>query len=196
MRNRCFLVLFASVLAVSACGADSGDGAEVATETDAGNDAAMNDVLGGNQASGPAALPTDAAGFVAAVGASDLYEIQSSALARQKATSPELRGFAQRLEREHGQSAAELKSAAAQAGITAEPALDAEKQAMLDELKAASGKAFDAKYLDQQRLAHQKTLMLLQNYANSGDNDALKSFADKARTMVEQHGDELNYMRS
>lgn len=196
MRNPWFPVVLASALALSACGADSGGGAEVAPETDAGNDAAMNEVLGGNQASSaPASLPTDAAGFVAAVGASDLYEIQSSALARQKATSADLRSYAQRLEREHGQSAAELKRAAAQAGITASPSLDAEKQAMLDELKAASGPAFDARYLEQQRLAHQKTLMMLQNYANSGENDALKAFADKARTMVEQHGDALNYMR-
>ena len=196
MRNRCSLVLFASALALSACGAENGGGAEVATETDAGNDAAMNDVLGGNQpAAAPAALPTDAAGFVAAVGASDLYEIQSSALAREKATSADLRSYAQRLEREHGQSATELKSAAAKAGITAAPALDAEKQAMLDELKAASGPAFDAKYLEQQRLAHQKALMVLQNYSNSGDNEALKAFADNARTMVEQHGDALNSMR-
>lgn len=146
-------------------------------------------------AAAPAALPTDAAGFVAALGASDLYEIRSSALARSKAASADLRSFAQRLEREHAGSSAQLKAAAAAAGITAEPALDPDKQAMIAALEGASGPAFDALYLDQQRLAHQTTLMLLQNYAGSGDNAALKAHADKARAMVEVHADLLNYMR-
>lgn len=188
MRGTC---LAAAMLVLAACGQDRPS--EVAAETDAAaNDAAMNDVLGSDR---PAPLPTDAAGFVAALGASDLYEIQSSALARDKAASADLRSFAQRLEREHRQSSAQLKSAAAAAGITAEPALDADKQALLDALKAASGTEFDRLYLDQQRLAHQTTLMLLQNYANAGDNEGLKDFADKARSMVEVHADTLNYMR-
>ena len=185
--------LAAAALALAACGQGQ-DGGEVSTEANVANDAAVNDVLGASE-NGPTALPTDAAGFAAAVAASDLYEIQSSGLARQKAQSADLRSFAQRLEREHGTSTGELKAAAAKAGVTVTPALDAEKQGLIDQLKGASGAAFDGMYIDQQRLAHQKTLMLLQNYAAGGDNDALKAFAEKAQSMVEQHTDALNYMR-
>ena len=184
----------AVALALSACG-QSQEQSEVSAEANVANDAALDDVLGAEANQGAPALPNDTAGFVAAVGASDLYEIQSSALARGKAQSAELRSYAQRLEREHGASSGELKAAAAKAGVSASPALDAEKQGMLDQLKGASGAAFDAMYIDQQRLAHQKTLMLLQNYAAGGDDDALKAFAEKAQSMVEQHTDALNYMR-
>lgn len=184
----------AMALALAACGQGQEQG-EVSTEANLVNDTAVNDVLGASENQGAPAMPNDAAGFVAALAASDLYEIQSSGLARQKAQSAELRSFAQRLEREHGGSSGELKAAAAKAGVPVTPALDAEKQGMIDKLKAASGADFDAAYIDQQRLAHQKTLMLLQNYAAGGDNDALKAFAEKAQSMVEQHTDSLNYMR-
>lgn len=176
----------AVALALAACGRDE-RAVEAPVEANAGaNEAAV---------AGPAALPTDAAGFVAAVGASDLYEIRSSALAREKAASADLRSFAQRLEREHRQSSARLRTAATAAGVGAEPALDAEGRAMLDQLGDASGSAFDQAYLDQQRLAHQKTLMLLQNYAGAGDSEPLKAFASQARSMIEGHADALNYMR-
>ena len=192
MRSFAFTAVLS--LALAACGGDTDAGGDVSTQGNLADDAAVNDVLGaGEKRAGATVLPTDAAGFANAVAASDLYEIESSALAREKASSAELRSFAQRLEREHRASSDQLKQAAA--GLTVSPALDPEQQAMIDELKAASGAEFDGKYLGQQRLAHQKTLMLLQNYAGAGDNDSLKAFAEKARPMVEQHADMLNYMR-
>ena len=185
----------ALVLAAAACNDGSGSGGNVTTDADVTEDAAVDDALG----TGPAApastpLPVDAAGFANAVAASDLYEIESSKLAREKATSAELRSFAQMLQREHENSTAKLKSVAAAANAAPGPALDAEKQGMLDDLKGLSGSAFDRRYMAQQRTAHQKALMLLQNYQASGDSDALKTFAATAQKTVEEHLDRLNNM--
>ena len=178
-------------LGVAACSGEGADTAEANTSGQVANEQANA------AAAAPSRMPTDAAGFVAAMAASDLYEIESSRLARQKAASADLRSFAQRLEREHGNSTAELKSVAAANGIqAAAPALDAGQQAMMDELRSASGAAFDSAYIQQQRMAHQMALMLIQNYRNGGDNAALKAFAAKAQPMIETHLDLLNYMKS
>ncbi len=170
----------------------------MSTDANLTEDSAMNDVLGAEQQAamnGPSAMPTDAAGFADAVAASDLYEIQSSTLAREKGSSEQVKSLAQMLQREHGNSTAKLKTAAAGANVTVTPQLDAEKQKLIDELKGLSGTAFDARYIDQQRMAHQRALMLLQNYEAGGDNAALKSFAAEARPMVEDHLDRFNAIR-
>ena len=73
--------------------------------------------------------------------------------------------------------------------MTVAPALDAEKQGMLDQLKAAKGADFDAKFAELQATAHQKALTLLQGYASGGDQQALKDFASKTAPVVQQHLD-------
>ena len=74
----------------------------------------------------PAALPADAQGFVTALATGDLYELESSRMALQRQTSPGVNEMAQMLQREHTQSSARLKAAAAQAGLEVPAALDAE----------------------------------------------------------------------
>jgi putative membrane protein len=183
------LTAAALVLAIAACG-DNTRSDDLSTDASLTEDSAMDDVLGANTATdneAAVALPTDAAGFATAVAASDLYEIESSTLAAQKASSKEVKELAAHLKTDHQKSSAQLKAAAAGAGTTVTPALDAEKQQLLDELKAASGAEFDRLFLEQQRSAHQKALSLLQSYAQGGDNEALKGFAKTAMPVIQGH---------
>ena len=180
-------------LSLAACGRED---APVTTDANIDDSAFANDMLGndlGNAAN--AAMPTDAAGFANAVAASDLYEIESGKLAAAQASSAEVKAFGQTLQTDHTKSTADLKTAAQAAGITVTPALDAEKQSMLDQLKAAKGEDFDRLFIDQQATAHQKALQLLQNYSSAGDNDALKAFATKATAVVQGHLDHVNGMK-
>ncbi len=184
----------ALVFALAACdNADSGNA--ISTEANLAEDSAVNAVLGADQTGNDAAAtPTDAAGFANAVAAADLYEIESAKLAAAKATSAEVKEFARHVRTDHEKSTADLKAAAAKAdpAVTVTPALDAEKQAMLDELRAASGKDFDRRFIDQQTNAHQKTLLLLQNYAAGGDSQPLKDFAANGVKVVQGHLEHLN----
>ena len=189
----------AAALALAAAACDSSDsGSTISTEANLAEDSAVNDVLGANQAGNDAAaLPTDPAGFANAVAASDLYEIESAKLAAAKATSAEVKEFAGHVRTDHEKSTADLKAAAAKASppVTVTPALDAEKQAMLNELRAASGKDFDRRFIDQQTNAHQKALALLQNYVGGGDSQPLKDFASNSVKVVQGHLDHLNGIR-
>jgi putative membrane protein len=200
MRIPAMTITFALTLALAACGGnDNGANNNMSTNVAMTDDAAANDALGANAMAGNeagAAMPTDANGFAAAVAATDMYEIESAQLAKTKSSSAEVKELAGHIETDHKTSTAELKTAASSAGVTVTPALDAEKQGMLDQLKAASGAEFDRVYLQQQKTAHQKALALLQGYASGGDNPALKGFASKGAKIVQGHIEHMNGLKT
>ena len=195
MRSLTLSTVAALALAAAACSSN--------TETDTAEanlaeDNLTAEALGTNDVAtnGAApAMPTDAAGFAAAAAAGDLYEVESAKLAAEKGTAKDIKEVANHIRTDHEKASAELKSLVGTAKVALAPALDAEKQAMLDELKAASGAEFDRKFLDQQRTAHQKAMALHQNYARSGDNEALKGFAAKTAGVVKGHLDHLNSIK-
>ena len=188
----------ALALAVAACNNGQEAANNISTEANFAEDGAANDVLSANTMTdneAAVAMPTDANGFATAVAASDLYEIESSRLAADKSGSTEVKEFAGHLLTDHQKSTAELKTAASQAKVMVAPALDAEKQSMLSQLKAASGAEFDRLFVQQQKAAHQKALALLQSFARDGDAEPLKAFARKASGVVEGHIEHLNGIR-
>lgn len=190
MRSVTLTIAAGIALAAAAC-ADRDAGNNLSTDTNLAEDTALNDVLGANET----AAVNDDAGFAAAIAASDLYEIESAELAADKASNADVKAFAQHLRTDHEKSTAELKSAAGTANITVTPALDSEKQAMLNRLRALSDAEFDREFVNQQKTAHQKALALLQSYANSGGNEALKTFAAKTATAVKGHLDHANTIK-
>jgi putative membrane protein len=200
MRIPALTTTFALTLALAACGGNDNAANNMSTDVNiAGEDAAANAALGANAMTdneAATALPTDANGFATAAAATDLYEIESAKLAKEKGSSAEVKELAGHIQTDHTKSSTELKTAASSAGITVTPALDAEKQGMLDQLKAASGAEFDRLYVQQQKTAHQKALSLLQSYAKGGDNAALKGFASKTTPVIQGHIEHINGMKT
>jgi putative membrane protein len=192
MRIAALTTVAAFALAAAACNTETGN--DVSTDVNLAEDTAANDVLGANATANPA-MPTDASGFANAVAAADLYEVESARLAAEKASNAEVKSLAEHIRTDHEKSTAELKTAAGTANITVAPKLDAEKQGMLDKLKAASGADFDRLFVEQQKTAHQKALDLLQGYSSGGDNEALKAFATKTSTAVKSHLDHANRIK-
>src|SRR5687767_2626652 len=194
MRIAKLTTVAAFALAAAACNTEAGN--EVSTDVNLAEDAAANDVLGANVTGNvAAATPTEAAGFANAVAAADLYEVESARLAADKASNAEVKSLAQHIRTDHEKSTTELKGAAGTANVTVNAALDAEKQQMLSQLRAASGADFDRLFLEQQKTAHQKALALLQGYSSGGDNEALKAFATKTAAAVKGHLDHANSIR-
>ena len=192
MRIATLTTVAAIALAAAACNNEAGN--DVSTDVNLAEDAAANDVLGANATN--AAMPTDASGFANAVAAADLYEVESARLAADKASNADVKSLAQHIRTDHEKSTSELKSAAGTANISVAPKLDAEKQGLLDELKAAArGADFDKLYVEQQKTAHQKALDLLQGYSSGGDKESLKAFATKASGVVKGHLDHANSIK-
>lgn len=136
--------------------------------------------------------------YVSQAAIGDLFEVQSSELALKKAQSAEVRAFARHMIAEHTATTAQLKTLASrpEVGRVLPTEVDAPHKAMLDQLKAASGAAFDQVYLTQQAQAHQKALLLHSDYAENGKVDAAKSFAQMVTPKIRQHGEMLKKLQS
>jgi len=194
-----YSVTIAVVLALAtvACSKNNA-GNDISNNANLGADAAVNDALGKKQAGQEVpTTPMTARRFANAAAANNLFEIESARLAAGRAGSAVIKSLAQQLRVDHEKSSAELMAAAARARppLTVTPALDTERQNLLNELKATAGADFDRRFIDQQTNAHQKALALLQDYVGNGDSQPLKDFASKASTVVESHLDQLNSIR-
>jgi putative membrane protein len=154
------------------------------------------DMIGGvvGMASATTAGSHDSEAFVTNAGIGDLYEIQAAELAMARSRSEGVREFARMMVEHHTTSTHQMQSALSSSevrsqlpGLQAPTALDERRQGMIDNLADATDDAFDGRYLDQQRTAHQETAALLKGYLEHGDNPQLRSVARGALPMVERH---------
>lgn len=183
------LLCAASAAALAACSTMRDP--SVGPEADA---ARMADA--GRMPGAAAMTPTDAMGFAAMAGASDLYEIQSSQIALQKSQNADVRRMAQMMIDHHTQTTQTLTAAAQAAGMTPPPPqLMPMQQQMIAQLQAADGMAFDRLYVTQQVQAHQMALNLHGNYAQRGDTPQLRTAAQSAVPIVTGHLQEFQRMQ-
>jgi putative membrane protein len=141
--------------------------------------------------------PEQARPFVMMAGASDLFEIQSSQLAVQRAQRPEVRQYAQMLVQHHTMTTQQVMAAARAAGMSPPPPMLMPMQReMMERLRAAPASSFDRTYITQQIPAHEMALALHGNYARRGDAASLRAVAATAVPVVTQHLAEARRMRS
>lgn len=127
--------------------------------------------------------------FVPMATSSNLLEIQSSELALQKASSDQVKQFAQQMIADHTKAGEEMKAALSQrkGDLGSPDTLLKEDAAALDTLKNASAENFDMAYIELQRMAHDKAVALFQSYASKPDDPTLGAFAQKTLPVLEMH---------
>lgn len=185
MNNRLAIFVTCAVLALGACGKHEAASNNIGADLNAADENAT----AANTAVATAPLPTTAQGFVNAAAASDKFEIESSKLAATAASSAAVKKFAAQMISAHSASTAKLKSTVAGMSppLTPDDTLSPDQQQKLDSLGALNGTAFDTAYASAQSEAHQKALDMLRNYAASGDNPTLKTFANGLIPTVTAH---------
>jgi putative membrane protein len=129
--------------------------------------------------------------FVTQVAISDMFEIQSSQLAAERATDEATKTFARQMVADHEKTTSELKGLLGTAGVQVTPptAMDGAHQKMLDTLQGLNGEDFTKQYHDDQVEAHEDAVSLFDRYADGGDNDALKAWAAKTAPALKHHLD-------
>ena len=127
--------------------------------------------------------------FVTMAASSDMFEIQSSTIALEKAQSDEVKEFAQQMIDDHTKASTQLKAAVEASGDDLEvPETMMEKhQQQVEALNDASGSEFDAAYIEAQTAAHQEAVALMTAYAEGGDEAQLKAHAEMAQPIVKMH---------
>lgn len=116
-----------------------------------------------------------------------LLEVELGELAAEQAKSDDVVQFGQRMVKDHGMANDQLKSIAAQKGITLPDSLDQDQQHTVEELSQVSGEEFDKAYMDEMVKAHQTDVEVFREQAESGQDPDLRAFAEQTLPTLEEH---------
>ncbi|UWZ86544.1 DUF4142 domain-containing protein [Occallatibacter riparius] len=116
-----------------------------------------------------------------------MAEIQLGQLAQQKATSPDVKQFGQRMVTDHQKLNDQMTPVASQLGITPPAEPDMKQKAMQKKLQAMSGDEFDKAYMKAMVKDHKKDLAEFQKEASSGKNPQVKDAAQQGSQVIQQH---------
>jgi putative membrane protein len=172
-------VMAVTVLAFAACrDADYADRDSAAVVTD-------TTAVGGNV---EAYSDANAVAFIQTV---NTGEIEAAALAKTKATDPEIKAFARQMETDHTKMKNEVADAAQRLGLSAtateEAVLEDHQEDMRELNEAKAGDEFDDKYIDEQVEAHKDALDEIDDAIEKTQNAEFKALLQKARGAVDGH---------
>lgn len=131
--------------------------------------------------------------FVTKASVANLFEIESSRLALERSTNPEVKALAQKILSDHMKAGEDLSAALTTGNSTLTPAatMDEAHQKLYDDLRDASAEDFDDKYLDIQTKAHDEAIALFKDYADGGKEGPVKAFAATTLPTLESHKDHV-----
>ena len=127
--------------------------------------------------------------FVKEAASSDMFEIQSSQLAKERATDQATKDFATQMIADHEKTTADIKGMISSGALKAPlpTAMIPTHQTLFDKLKDLKGDDFTKRYHDEQVTAHKSAVSLYERYAKGGDNTGLKDWAGKTQPALEHH---------
>ncbi len=163
-----------------------------------GSDPRDRSPQGGGVPQGAQGRQTSASGQSSSLAAADrtfiqeaahggLAEVELGKLAGEKASSADVKQFAQRIVQDHGRANDELKTLAQNKDITLPNDLDATHKATKDRLEKLSGAAFDRAYMQEMVQDHEKDVREFRKQAQSAQDADLKAWAAKTLPTLEQH---------
>ena len=134
--------------------------------------------------------------FARAAAQGGMAEVQMGKLAADKATTPALKAFAQRMVDDHSKANRQLTVIDRQIGITPPEGISAKEQAVYDSLSRLSGPAFDRAYTKVMVSDHQEDVKEFRKEASSGHNPELKEFASQTLPTLRSHLDTIRALES
>jgi len=133
--------------------------------------------------------------FLAMAAQSDVNEIKLSKLAETKAATPQVKAFAQKMVADHTKLAAEMKPFTTAWGVTVPTDLDADHQAIYDNLNGLSGAEFDKEYMNAMAKDHHQALAAFTKEADSTTDTKFKKAVINGKSVITAHtnmADSLN----
>lgn len=125
---------------------------------------------------------------------SNQNEIELSRLAAQKASSSDVKQYAQQLVDDHTKANDQLRQIAQSKGINIPSS--SSQGADINRFQNLSGANFDRQYIQNQVQAHKKAITMYRNEANNGQDPDLKSFASTQLSNLQQHETMANDLHS
>ena len=129
----------------------------------------------------------DDAEFAVEAADAGLLEVQLGTLALTKASSPEVKKFAQMMDDDHTKANDERKALAQQKNITLPTTLGNEHQRKYDNFNDKTGKDFDKDYMDLMVKDHKEAIDEFEDEAEGGKDAELKSWASGKLAALRSH---------
>lgn len=116
-----------------------------------------------------------------------LMEVEAAKLAKDRASSADVKSLAETLERDHSAGNQKLMQIAQEKGLEA-PKLDSKHQKELDKLSKLKGEEFDKAFLQRVGMKdHKEDIKLFEREAKDGNDAQLKAFAQEQLPTLRNH---------
>lgn len=162
------------------CGEGRKDSAEVAEEQ---NEETVNN------------RQEDDAEFAVEAADAGMLEVQLGTLASTKASSSEVKQYAQMMVDDHTKANDELKTLAQQKNITLPTMLGTENQRTYENFSEKTGDDFDKEYIDQMVKDHRDVIDDFEEEAREGNDPEIKSWASGKLTTLRHHLEEAERLQ-
>ena len=129
---------------------------------------------------------TTAKTFIINASIGNMQEIVSGKIAAEKAVSPEVKAFANRMVADHSKAEQQLLQLAKQKGYQIPPEAT-ETPVPEPMLEQATGKEFDKMYVHMMVPGHRNTVYMFETYAIGGKDLDVKAFAQQTLPTLKQH---------
>jgi putative membrane protein len=125
--------------------------------------------------------------FMLAAAQGGMTEVKLGELAATNGQRAEVRDFGQMMAKDHTAINGDLKTLAAQKGVSLPATLDAKHQGKVDKMSALTGAGFDEAYVKGMIKAHQQDAKAFKAELAATPDADLKSFLEKTIPVVEAH---------
>lgn len=140
-------------------------------------------------AAGKLLIDDDTKEFFGAAASANMLEVEASKLALQRASSPEVKAFAQQMVKDHTKASEALKVLAQKKGVTVPTTMMSRHQALYDELEDERTAAdFEEAYSEAMVASHKEAVTLFDEVADDAEDPEIRTFAAKMLPRLQSHG--------
>lgn len=125
--------------------------------------------------------------FVMDAAQGGMLEVELGRMVASKASSDDVKQYAQRMVDDHGKANDQLKQVAEKKSITLPTTLDAKHQHDLDRFSKMSGAELDKAYMEQMYRDHQKDVAEFRKASERSSDPDVKNFASSTLPTLEEH---------
>ena len=125
--------------------------------------------------------------FIKKAAQGGLAEVQLGQLATEKADSPDVKQFGQKVVDDHGKANDQLKQVASNKGVTIPDKLNAKDAATKARLEKLSGKAFERAYMRDMVVDHTKDVSEFRTESKTAKDPDVKNFASETLPTLQDH---------
>jgi putative membrane protein len=133
--------------------------------------------------------------FLVDAASGGMMEVEAGKLALNKASSPQVKEFAQRMVDEHSQANQKLMDMAETKNITLPNSMSDKHQEKVEGLTEAADADFDREYMDLMDESHMETIEMYEEASENANDTDIRAFATETLPTLRNHHQEAESMK-